>query len=434
MRRQVKHSPRLEGSVAPPGDKSISHRSAIFNAIANGSATVLNYSPGADCASTVRCLRALGTHITLGKNDPTTLTIEGTGGKLKEPDQVLNCGNSGTTMRLMSGVLAAQPFLSILTGDDSLRSRPMERILTPLRLMGATVQGRDNGKLAPLVFHGGNLHGIEYPMPVASAQLKSSIMLAALFADGPTTVHEPFHSRDHTEQMFSAMGVQVQKHGRSVTVQPGTLHAADIRVPGDISSAAFWLVAAAAHPNARLRITGVGLNPTRTGVLDVLRSMGARIRVSEGPAEGGEPTGEIVVESSELRATDLIAGEMIPIVQDEIPVLAVAACFAHGTTIIRDAEELRVKESDRIRTTVRELTRMGARIEELPDGMAIHGPTPLHAANCRTYSDHRLVMALAIAGLLADGETVIDGAEHADISYPGFWAALKHLTGGGADL
>jgi 3-phosphoshikimate 1-carboxyvinyltransferase len=420
--------------VAPPGDKSISHRSAIFNAIASGSATVLNYSPGGDCASTVRCLRALGAKIAVGKNDPTTLSIEGTGGKLKEPDQVLNCGNSGTTMRLMSGVLAAQPFLSILTGDDSLRSRPMERILTPLRLMGATVQGRDNGKLAPLVFRGGNLHGIDYHMPVASAQLKSSIMLASLFADGPTTVHEPFHSRDHTEQMFGAMGVQVRKHGRSVTVQPGTLQAADIRVPGDISSAAFWLVAAAAHPNARLRITGVGLNPTRTGVLDVLRSMGARIRVSDGPAEGGEPTGEIVVESSELHATELIAGEMIPIVQDEIPVLAVAACFAHGTTIIRDAEELRVKESDRIRTTVRELSRMGARIEELPDGMAIHGPTPLHAANCRTYGDHRLVMALAVAGLLADGETVIDGAEHADISYPGFWASLEQLTGGGADL
>ncbi|MBM3946529.1 MAG: 3-phosphoshikimate 1-carboxyvinyltransferase, partial [SAR202 cluster bacterium] len=373
MRRQIRPSARLAGTVAPPGDKSISHRSAIFNAIAAGRATVLNYSPGGDCGSTLRCLRGLGVAIEQPRGDPTTLTIDGSAATLSEPDQVLNCGNSGTTMRLMSGVLAAQPFFSILTGDDSLRSRPMARIVEPLRLMGATVDGRNGGKLAPLVFRGGNLRAIDYHMPVASAQLKSCIMLAGLSADGPTTIHEPYHSRDHTEQMFATMGVTVEKHGRSVTVRPGTLRARDIRVPGDISSAAFWLVAAVAHPNARLRITGVGLNPTRTGILEVLRSMGARLTVAEGPAQGGEPTGDIVAESSELRATDLIAGEMIPNVQDEIPVLAVAACFAHGTTVIRNAEELRVKESDRIRTTVRELTRMGARIEELPDGMAIHG-------------------------------------------------------------
>lgn len=434
MRRQIRPSARLEGSVAPPGDKSISHRSAIFNAIAAGRATVLNYSPGGDCGSTLRCLRALGVAIEQPRNNPATLTIKGSGGELLEPDRVLNCGNSGTTMRLMSGVLAAQPFLSVLTGDRSLRTRPMGRILDPLRLMGASVDGRSGGTLAPLVFRGGSLHGIDYHMPVASAQLKSCILLAGLLADGPTTIHEPYHSRDHTEQMFATMGVPVEKHGRSVTVRPATLRATDIRVPGDISSAAFWLVAAIAHPNARLRITGVGLNPTRTGILDVLRSMGARITVTDGPSEGGEPTGDIIAESSDLRATELIGGEMIPNVQDEIPVLAVAACFARGSTVIRDAEELRVKESDRLHTTVRELSRMGANIEEMPDGMVIHGPTPLHGAICRTYGDHRLVMAIAVAGLLAKGETTIDGAEHADISYPGFWGSLDHLTGaGGAD-
>jgi 3-phosphoshikimate 1-carboxyvinyltransferase len=429
MRRTVTRGARLEGAVAPPGDKSISHRSAIFNAIAEGDARVTNYSPGRDCNSTLKCLRALGVEIEHDRAEQNAIVVHGSGGKLQEPDQELDCGNSGTTMRLMTGVLAAQPFLSVLTGDASLRSRPMKRIITPLREMGATLMARQGDNLAPLVIRGGDLHGIDYHMPVASAQLKSSIMLAGLFASSPTTVHEPFHSRDHTETMFRAMGIPVASEHRTVILQPGTLHATDIRVPGDISSAAFWMVAAAAHPNARVRISGVGINPTRTGIVDVLRAMGARVTVIPASSQGGEATGDIVVESSHLSATE-IQGEMIPNVQDEIPVLAVAACYARGDTYIRNAEELRVKESDRIKTTVTELTRMGARIEELPDGMIVHGPVRLQGAHCRAYKDHRLVMALAIAGILADGETVVDGAEHADVSYPGFWEQLDSLISG----
>ncbi|MSQ11582.1 MAG: 3-phosphoshikimate 1-carboxyvinyltransferase [Dehalococcoidia bacterium] len=427
MRQRVLPSPRLEGTVVLPGDKSISHRSAILNALAQGTATVRNYSPGADCTSTLRCLRALGVRIQQEGAAPGTLVIEGANHRLQEPAQVLNCGNSGTTLRLLSGVLASQPFLSILTGDASLRSRPMARIIAPLQQMGASIQGRKGNTLPPLVIRGGPLSGIEYQMPVASAQLKSCLLLAGLLASGTTVVHELAPSRDHTEQMLRVMGARIDLRGRSAAVRASELQATDIRVPGDISAAAFWLVAAAAHPNARLRIQGVGLNPTRTGVLDVLKAMGAVITVSSGPEEGGEPTGDLVVESSELRATE-ISGELVPNVQDEIPVLAVAACFARGTTTIRNAEELRVKESDRIHTTVTELRHMGADIEELKDGMLIRGPVKLNGGACRGYRDHRLVMALAVAGLLAQGETVIEGGEHADVSYPGFWEQLHALT------
>ena len=433
MRQRVLGAHRLEGQVSPPGDKSISHRAAILNAIARGTARVTNFSPGADCASTLRCLRALGVNIQDDPDEHSSLVVRGAAGAFREPDAVLNAGNSGTSMRLLSGLLAGQSFLSVLTGDHSLRSRPMGRILEPLRLMGAQVHGRMSDTLAPMVFRGGDLHGIEYRLPVASAQLKSCLLLAGLFAQGQTVVIEPAPSRDHTEKMLEAMGAPISVEDGVISVQAGPLTARDVRVPADISSAAFWLVAGAAHSNARLRITGVGVNPTRAGVLDALQTMGARIILEGRREEGGEAVADILVESSPLRATE-VGGDLVPRLIDELPVLAVAACFAQGTTVIRDAAELRVKESDRIQAMVRELNRMGGQLQETPDGMIIHGPVRLRGAACRSYGDHRVAMSLAVAGLLAQGETTISGAQCATISYPGFWNQLEALTNGGSSV
>lgn len=421
MQQAVRRPKRLVGTITPPGDKSISHRAAIFNAIADGIAHVQNYGPGADCASTLGVLRGLGVAI---ERTGTDVTVHG--GVPREPEDVLNTGNSGTTTRLMAGLLAGQPFTSVLTGDRSIRSRPMDRIITPLRQMGATIMGRGGDRLAPLTIRGGRLRGIRYAMPVASAQVKSSILLAALFAEGETVLDQPALSRDHTERMFRAMGVPVREDGLALRVRPGRLQALDITVPADISSAAFWLVAAVCHPDAHVRVTGVGVNPSRTGVLDVLRAMGADVRVENERTQGGEEVADLVARSSTLRAAD-IGGDLIPRVQDEIPVLALAACFAQGTTVIRDAQELRVKESDRIKTTTRELTRLGAQVEETDDGMRITGGTRLTGTTGRTYGDHRLAMTLGVAGLLADGETLIGGAQSASVSYPAFWHDLAGL-------
>ena len=416
---------RLSGTITPPGDKSISHRAAIFNAIADGEARIFNFGPGADCASTLRVLRALGTEITGTKS---SFTIRG--GLLSEPADVLNTGNSGTTTRLMAGVLAAQPFMSVVTGDRSIRSRPMGRIVEPLRLMGAHVDGRDDGRLAPLTFRGGGLHGIRYTMPVASAQLKSALLLAGLFAEGETVLDQPALSRDHTELMFRAMGADVLEDGLSVAVRPGRLRAVDVSIPADISSAAYWLVAGACHPNAEVRVLGVGTNPSRTGILDALEAMGADVRVENPRTEGGEQVADLVARSSRLRATE-IGGDLVPRLVDEVPVLALAACFAEGTTVIRDAAELRVKESDRLRATAKELTRLGASVEELDDGLRITGGRTLQGANCRSYGDHRIAMTLGIAGLLASGSTGVGSAETAGVSYPSFWDDLRALGGVG---
>ncbi|MCS7206889.1 MAG: 3-phosphoshikimate 1-carboxyvinyltransferase [Dehalococcoidia bacterium] len=426
MRQIVSPPLRLEGEITPPGDKSISHRVAIFNGLARGTARITNYAPGQDCASTLACLGALGVEI--DKADPTSLTIQGRAGALQEPADVLNAGNSGTTMRLLAGVLAGQPFLSILTGDRSLRSRPMDRVITPLRAMGAQIWGRNGDSLAPLAIRGGNLQGIIYTLPVASAQVKSCILLAGLFAQGETVVVEPAPTRDHTERLFQVMGAAILRDGLTVRLKPGVLTAKDVVVPGDISSAAFWLVAGACHPQGRITVHGVGVNPTRTGILDALRQMGARLEMANLREEGGEPVADITVSTSTLEAIE-VKGALVPRLIDELPVLAVAACYARGTTLIRDAQELRVKESDRIATMVRELRRMGADIEELPDGMRIRGPRPLKGAVCRSYGDHRVAMALAVAGLLARGETTILGAECAAVSYPTFWKHLALLTG-----
>ena len=429
MRRSTAPPGHLSGTLAPPGDKSISHRSTVLNAMSQGEAVVTNYSPGGDCAATLRCLRALGVPIRRLEAEG-SFAIEGVGlDGFREPTDVLNAGNSGTTMRLLSGLLAGHPFLSIITGDRSLRSRPMDRIIRPLSQMGARIHGRDGDSRAPLVIRGGDLHGIEYTMPVASAQLKSCLIIAGLSAQGDTSLHQPAASRDHTERMLQQMGATLVEDGLTVTVKPGpTLRALDVRVPADISSAAYWLVAGVCHPSARVTVTNVGINPTRAGIIDALQDMGANLTITNRRIEGGEEVADITAESSDLTGTE-VAGDMIPRLLDEVPVLALAACFARGTTVIRDAQELRVKESDRIKTTVQELSRLGADIQELPDGMVIRGPGGLQGVVGHSHGDHRLTMTLGVAGLLARGETEVRGAETASISYPGFWDDLDSLAG-----
>ena len=428
MREVVRRPPSLTGSIAPPGDKSVSHRALILNSIATGTARVSGLSSGSDIMSIMRCLRNLGVRIE--PDEKSTVTVYGSGGRLEEPGNVLDTGNSGTSMRLLAGLLAAQPFLSVLTGDGSLRTRPMARIAEPLRLMGTHILGRNNGTLAPLVIRGGPLKGIEYTMPVASAQIKSSVMLAGLHAHGDTVLHQPAQSRDHTERLLRAMGGEVVENGCSLRLKPSSLSAIDVTVPGDVSAASFWVVAGLCHPDARIILRGVGTNPTRTGILEALRAMGGRITEESPRLEGGESVADLVVESSELAAAEF-GGDLIPRMIDELPALAVAACFARGTTVIRDAQELRVKESDRILTTVKELSRLGARVEERPDGMVIHGVGHLVGARCRSHDDHRLAMALAVAGLLAEGETAVDGAQAAQVSYPQFWQHLRGFTESG---
>jgi len=428
MEKRIKKCHTLHGEVVPPGDKSISHRAIIFNSMAAGEARVSNVSPGDDCLSTIACMRALGVEIS--PLAPSVIKVKGVGKQgFREAEDVLDAGNSGTTMRLLTGLLAAQPFLSILTGDESLRSRPMDRFIVPLRLMGAEIWGRKGDSVAPLAIRGGRLKGIEYRLPVASAQLKSALLIAALFAQGSTTVEEPAPSRDHTERLLQSMGAHLEKEGCKVTLfpNPAPLTPTDVNVPGDISSAAFWLVAGAVHPNASIRVLNIGVNETRIGILEVLQAMGARLEVENERSEGGEPVADIRIESGPLVAT-CIEGEIIPRLIDEIPVIAVAACLAKGTTVIRDAAELRVKESDRISATVQELSKLGARMEELPDGMVIHGVERLRGARCDSHQDHRLAMTLAMAGLVAEGETIIEHADVVGVSYPGFWQDLEALS------
>ena len=427
----------LEGNATPPGDKSISHRAILLNAIAEGSAMVSNLCVGDDRDSILRCMRGLGARIKrlpyhVHEEEEETVMdcflVRGRGPQgLKEPSSVLNAGNSGTTMRLVTGLLAAQPFFSVLSGDRSLRRRPMDRIIRPLTHMGARITARGDDRLAPMAIKGGGLRGIEYELPVSSAQLKSSLLIAGLHAQGETTVISPATSRDHTERMMKAMGADITEDGLHLTVRRSRLQAANIRVPGDISGAAFWMVAAACHPNATLRIRSVGINPSRTGILEVLESMGARLHLENEHEDLGEPAADIVVESSDLQGVE-IAGDLIPRVIDELPVLALAACHAKGTTVIRDASELRVKESDRISATVDGLNRLGADVEELEDGMLIRGGRKLTGTTCRSYGDHRIAMTMGIAGLLADGETTVTGANDASISYPAFWDTIKTLT------
>jgi 3-phosphoshikimate 1-carboxyvinyltransferase len=429
--RAIKSCPKLEGEVVLPGDKSISHRAVILNSLARGRAATENFAPGVDCLSTVSCLKALGVKIGReGSRDSPTVSVSGTGADgLREASDVLDAQNSGTTMRLLGGLLASQPFLSVITGDSSLRNRPMGRLIQPLKLMGADVWGRGQDSFAPLVIKGKELRGIDYTLPVPSAQIKSAILLAGLFARGSTVLHQKIPSRDHTERMLPHMGANVESKGNTISLMPLTspLRALNLRIPGDISSAAYFLVAAAVHPDARIVIRDCGINPTRTGIIDVLLAMGARLEIDHERLEAGEPLADIVVESSELKGIE-VSGDIIPRLIDEIPVLAVAGCIAKGKTVIRGAGELRVKESDRIATVVNELSRLGARIEPLPDGMAIYGGRLLSGTEVESHLDHRLAMSLAVAGLIAKGETTISHAQVAKVSYPAFWQTLQQIT------
>ena len=388
---------------------------------------------GDDREAMLQCLRALGVRIEhqsthSGSEDRFTLHGLGHNG-LVEPSTVLDASNSGTTMRLVSGLLAGQSFFSVITGDASLRSRPMGRIVKPLEQMGAQIMGRGEDSLAPLAIRGGVLHGIEYTMPVPSAQVKSCLLLAGLYAKGKTVLHQPAASRDHTERMLARMGASISVENLTLTLQPGiSLSAIDVHVPSDISSAAYWMVAAACHPAAKITLLNVGINPMRSGIIEVLKAMNARITLSEHRSEGGEETANITVETSELKATE-ISGSLLPRVIDEVPVLALAACFARGKTVIRNAQDLRVKESDRISTTAHGLSLLGAKIDEYPDGMAISGIGSLRGCAVEDYNDHRLAMTMGIAGLLASDETTVNGSESVDISYPNFWDDLQVATG-----
>ena len=423
---------RLAGEVVAPGDKSVSHRAVMLNSIAEGQATVKNFSPGDDCTSTMGIMRALGVEIertTVDEDAGDTLVIKGAGADgLREAEDVLDAGNSGTTMRLMSGILAGRDFKSVMTGDNSLRSRPMGRIIKPLSMMGAEIRGRENNTLAPLEFVGGRLSGIDYDLPVASAQLKSAILLAGLRAEGKTEITQPEASRDHTERMLSAMGADIEVDGLNVSVGQSDVSCVDVDVPGDISSAAFWMVAGLIHPNAEVVIKSVGVNPTRAGVITALQDMGGNIELVDERDVAGEPVADIVATSSNLRGTEL-AGSIMPLLMDEVPVIAVAAAMAEDETVIRDAAELRVKETDRISATVDWMVEAGVAAEARDDGMAIVGSGRIAGGTYQTQDDHRIAMALGIAGLVAEDPIEIVDASCASISYPEFWDVLQSLGG-----
>ncbi|MCX5943126.1 MAG: 3-phosphoshikimate 1-carboxyvinyltransferase [Cyanobacteria bacterium] len=421
----------LQGVVQVPGDKSISHRALLFGAIAEGTTRITGLLPAEDPLSTAACLRAMG--VTISAIEAGQLvSVEGVGlDGLREPEDVLDCGNSGTTMRLMLGLLAGRAGRHfVLTGDGSLRRRPMQRVGGPLAQMGAQISGRSGGNLAPLAIRGQQLQGATIRTPVASAQVKSALLLAALTATGDTTVIEPVQSRDHSERMLRAFGAQLSVGGpglTEVTVTPGaSLRGQDVIVPGDISSAAFWLVAGAITPGADLTVQNVGLNPSRTGVLDVLAQMGARIELLNGREVAGEPVGDLRVTHGPLQAFT-IGADLIPRLVDEIPVLAVAACYAEGISRVSGAEELRVKETDRLAVMARQLGAMGARIEEFADGLTIEGGVPLQGAEVDSETDHRVAMSLAVAAQVAHGPTLLHRPGAAAVSYPRFWDDLERL-------
>jgi 3-phosphoshikimate 1-carboxyvinyltransferase len=423
----------LRGEITAPGDKSVSHRAIMFNALSNtGTARITNFSPGADCTSTVEIMQALGVEITRktgpdGMGD--SLTVKGVGlNGLLEPADILDAGNSGTTTRLMSGILAGRDILTILTGDDSLKSRPMGRVINPLTQMGAVISGRADNTLAPLVFHGGSLHGSSYDMPVASAQLKSCLLLAGLRADGTTKLTQPAESRDHTERMFSAMGVNLTKSGLDLVLEPSELETVDVEIPGDISSAAFWMVAGVCHPDAELLIKNVGINPTRAGIITALQMMGANITLVDEREVAGEPVADVLVRTSELKGIEL-SGDIVPLLIDEIPVIAVAAALAEGETIIRNAAELRVKESDRIQASISWLNGAGVDAVGTADGMIVPGGGSIGGGQFQSYDDHRLAMSLGVAGLISTEPITILDPDVAGISYPSYWAIIGELGG-----
>jgi len=423
---RIEPAPSFRGRFRLPGDKSISHRAALFGALAEGTTRIENYSSAADCASTLECLGALGV---AWSRDGSRVTVEGQGPEAwTPPEDDLDAGNSGTTLRLLSGALAGRPFRSVLTGDDSLRQRPVERVAAPLRTMGAALHSTDGRP--PLVIEGGRLRGITYESPVASAQVKTAVLLAGLQAEGRTIVTEPAPSRDHTERMLPQFGVRVERGGLSVAVEGGSrLQGAEVSVPSDVSSAAFLVVAALVLPDSEVHLDGVLLSPTRAAFVEVLRAMGGRIETRLEAADP-EPVGSIVARSSSLRGI-AVDPSLIASVIDEVPALAVAASLASGTFTLSGARELRVKESDRLAAMSEGLGALGARVEERPDGLVIEGGAPLRGAAVRSFGDHRIAMALAVAALAAEGHTEIEGAECATVSFPEFYDILGQGAGRG---
>ena len=403
------------GQIKVPGDKSISHRAVMLGSLANGVTEISGFLKGADCLSTIDCFRKMGIDIDInGEN----VTVHGNGLRgLKKPDEMLYTGNSGTTTRLLCGILAGQNFDTSITGDASIQKRPMGRVVKPLSMMGAKIEN----EYCPLYITGTKLHGIDYKMPVASAQVKTAIILAGLYADGETVIHEIEKSRDHTELMLSAMGADLTVDNLDITVKPtNDLTAVNVDVPGDISSAAFFLVLGAIMPNSQITVTNVGINPTRTGIIDVLKDMGADITLENVHTSAGETVANITVRSSSLKGTT-VGGDIIPRLIDELPIIAVAAVFADGQTVIKDAQELKVKETNRIRAVVDEFNKCGIDITETDDGMSINGGKSIHGADFKTYGDHRMAMSLTVLAQLADGESTLDDSDCACVSYPTFF-------------
>lgn len=403
------------GQIKVPGDKSISHRAVMLGSLANGVTEISGFLKGADCLSTIDCFRKMEIDIDInGEN----VTVHGNGLRgLKKPDEMLYTGNSGTTTRLLCGILAGQNFDTSITGDVSIQKRPMGRVVKPLSMMGAKIEN----EYCPLYITGTKLHGIDYKMPVASAQVKTAIILAGLYADGETVIHEIEKSRDHTELMLSAMGADLTVDNLDITVKPtNDLTAVNVDVPGDISSAAFFLVLGAIMPNSQITVTNVGINPTRTGIIDVLKDMGADITLENVHTSAGETVADITVRSSSLKGTT-VGGDIIPRLIDELPIIAVAAVFADGQTVIKDAQELKVKETNRIRAVVDEFNKCGIDITETDDGMIINGGKSIHGADFKTYGDHRMAMSLTVLAQLADGESTLDDSDCACVSYPTFF-------------
>ena len=417
---------KLEGNIFVPGDKSISHRSLILGSIAQGETRIYNFLNSLDCLKTLECMQVLGAEIELGKDNSVKINGKGLYG-LQEPKNILDVGNSGTTIRLLTGLLSGQDFYSVLCGDVSIRRRPMRRVVEPLRSMGADIWGRKDGQFAPLSVRGNKLNPLHYTLPVASAQVKTALLLAGLYTTGETVIKEPLPTRDHTEKMLEIMRADLEISPPEIKVMGGKeLRGTDIFIPGDISSAAYFIAAASILRDSQITIKQVGVNPTRTGIIGILNKMGAKIDTLNYQIESNEPQADLMIEYSKLKGVE-IKKENVPFLIDELPLIAVVATQAQGKTVVGGAKELRVKETDRIKAIVSELKKMGADIKEKEDGFSVNGPTKLQGAVCESYNDHRIAMSLAVAALLAEGKTVIKNSECIDISFPGFEKTLQNL-------
>ena len=426
MELVLKKVNRLKGNISVPGDKSISHRSLILGSIAQGETRIYNFLDSLDCLKTLECMQALGVEIDIGKDNFIKIKGKGLYG-LQEPKDMLDVGNSGTTIRLLTGLLSGQNFYSVLNGDNSIRRRPMKRVVEPLRLMRADIWGREDGHFAPLSIKGSKLNPFQYTLPVASAQVKSALLLAGLYATGETVIKEPLPTRDHTERMLEIMRADIKNFPLEIKIKGGTeLRGTDIFIPGDISSAAYFITAASILRDSQIIIKHVGVNPTRTGIIKILKKMRARINILNYQIKSNEPQADLKIEYSELKGIE-IRKEEVPLLIDELPLVAVVATQAQGKTVVSGAKELRVKETDRIKAIVSELKKMGADIEEKEDGFIATGPSRLKGAVCESYNDHRIAMSLAVAALLAEGKTVIKNSECIDISFPGFEKTLQKL-------